>query len=77
MLAKLKPGTDALTRRSAEFGIALIYAGLNEKDAAFEWLEKARENHEGYMALIRVEPMLENVRDDSRFADLLRRMNLN
>ena len=58
------------------FGIAVIYAGLNDKDSAFLWLEQALKNHEGYMALVKVEPMLENLRDDPRYTDLLRRMKL-
>jgi TolB-like protein/DNA-binding winged helix-turn-helix (wHTH) protein/tetratricopeptide (TPR) repeat protein len=54
-----------------------IYAGLVEKDKAFEWLEKAYEDHSivsvGY---IETNPMLDPLRSDPRFADLLRRTNL-
>jgi tetratricopeptide (TPR) repeat protein len=54
-----------------------IYAGLVEKDKAFEWLEKAYEDHSivsvGY---IKTNPMLDPLRSDPRFADLLRRTNL-
>lgn len=58
------------------FDIALIYAGLGEKDQAFEWLEKAYGEHSGGLAYLRVEPRLDNVRSDPRFADLLRRIGI-
>ena len=54
-----------------------IYAGLVEKDKAFEWLEKAYEDHSivsvGY---IKTNPMFDPLRSDPRFGDLLRRTNL-
>ena len=54
---------------------ALICAGLVEKDKAFEWLEKAYEEH--FIIAIKVHPAYDPLRSDPRFADLLRRMNLN
>jgi TolB-like protein/Tfp pilus assembly protein PilF/predicted Ser/Thr protein kinase len=54
---------------------ARIYAGLGEKDKAFEWLEKAYEEHTTGLA-ITASPMYDPVRSDPRFQDLLRRMNL-
>jgi tetratricopeptide (TPR) repeat protein len=54
---------------------AIIYAYLGEKEEAFEWLEKAFE--EGVdMSSLKVTPRLDPLRDDPRFQDLLRRMNL-
>jgi len=53
---------------------ALIHAGLVEKDKAFDWLEKAYEEH--YIIAIKVHPSYDSLRSDPRFADLLRRMNL-
>ncbi|MGI8640309.1 MAG: protein kinase domain-containing protein [Pyrinomonadaceae bacterium] len=55
--------------------IAYIYAGLNEKDQAFEWLDKAYEQHSG-LALVNVETTFDNLRPDPRYKDLLKRMNL-
>jgi TolB-like protein/Tfp pilus assembly protein PilF/predicted Ser/Thr protein kinase len=58
---------------------AMIYIGLGEKDKAFEWLEKSYEERyaiaEG-VADIKVDPVFDPLRSDPRFADLLRRMNL-
>jgi hypothetical protein len=56
--------------------IAAVYAGLGEKDNAFEWLEKDFQTRNGKLAQIRWTISFEPLRDDSRFKDLLRRMNL-
>jgi serine/threonine protein kinase/tetratricopeptide (TPR) repeat protein len=53
---------------------AAIYSGLGEKDKAFEWLEKVYE--ERSVVNIRTDPIFDPLRSDPRFADLLRRMNL-
>jgi len=57
-------------------GIALIYAGLGEKDQAFAWLEKGYEERSFQMQWLTVEPRWDSLRSDPRFADLLRRMGL-
>lgn len=53
---------------------AIIYAGLGEKDKAFDWLEKAYE--ERSIADIQAVPDYDPLRSDPRWTDLLRRMNL-
>jgi serine/threonine protein kinase/tetratricopeptide (TPR) repeat protein len=53
---------------------AAIYSGLGEKDKAFEWLGKAYE--ERFLVYIKVSPLFDPLRSDPRFADLLRRTNL-
>jgi tetratricopeptide (TPR) repeat protein len=55
-----------------------IYARVGEKDQAFEWLERAyQEQSLGWFVVdLKVDPMLDPLRDDPRYADLLRRMNL-
>jgi len=62
--------------RGHTYAIALVYAGLGDKDSTFAWLEKAFQLRDGNLALIKVEPMLKGVRNDPRYADLLRRINL-
>lgn len=56
--------------------IAVIHAGLGEKDEAFGWLEKAYENRSGVLVHAKVEPMFDDLRDDPRFTNLLRRVGL-
>jgi Kae1-associated kinase Bud32 len=55
---------------------ALAYAALGENDMAFQWLEKAYEAREGRMTLIKADPLLNDLRSDPRFTDLLKRIGL-
>ena len=55
--------------------IAFVYAGLGEKDRAFEWLEKSFEGREFWLTTLQVNPLFDPLRSDPRFQDLLRRMN--
>jgi DNA-binding winged helix-turn-helix (wHTH) protein/Tfp pilus assembly protein PilF len=55
---------------------ALILAGLGRKDEAFKLLNQAYERRQGALALLKVEPKLDGLREDPRFANLLQRMNL-
>ena len=54
--------------------IALIHAGLNDADRAFQWLGKAFEERSAILAWIKTDPRFDNLRPDPRFNDLLRRM---
>ena len=56
------------------YNFAIIYAGLGDRDKAFEWLEKARKERSGFLPFLKVEPALDLLRGDSRFHDLLRRI---
>jgi eukaryotic-like serine/threonine-protein kinase len=58
--------------------IARIYAGLGDKDNAFAYLEKSYEDRsiETGFSTIKVDPTFDSLRSDPRFADLVRRMNL-
>ena len=56
---------------------AKIYAGLEEKDKAFEWLEAAYEDRSIVsVGFIKTNPMFDPLRPDPRYAHLLRRTNL-
>ena len=55
--------------------IAAVYAGLGEKDRAFEWLEKAFQK-KGDVGMIRTSIPFESLHGDPRYRDLLKRMNL-
>jgi tetratricopeptide (TPR) repeat protein len=69
-LKQKKPGNNL------SYQIADIYIGLDQKDQAFQWLEKAYKDRSGWLTWIAIEPKLDPIRSDSRFAELLRRMNL-
>ena len=56
--------------------IAIVYVGLGDKDRAFEWLDKAFQDRRGWLAYLKIEPMLDSIRDDPRFHRMLERMRL-
>ncbi len=61
----------------APYNIAVIYAGLGEKDQAFALLERAYKDRSYYMATyLATDERLDNLRPDPRFADLRRRVGL-
>ena len=53
---------------------AVVYAGLGEKDAAFDDLQKALEDRPWDLLYLKVEPMFESLHADPRFEQLLRRL---
>jgi TolB-like protein/DNA-binding winged helix-turn-helix (wHTH) protein/Tfp pilus assembly protein PilF len=63
---------DRSARNASE--IALIYAGLGEKDQAMKWLEKAYEDHFNPSILLR--PAFDPLRFDPRFQNLVHRIGL-
>ena len=56
--------------------IANLHARLGERDKAFELLEKAYEERNTDLVLLKVSPIWDNLHDDPRFQDLLRRIGL-
>jgi len=56
--------------------IASIYAGLGDKDKAFTSLERAYEDRSWYMSHLKLDPELDSLHSDPRFADLVRRVGL-
>jgi tetratricopeptide (TPR) repeat protein len=55
---------------------AQLYVTLGERDRAFEWMDRAYEDRRGWLAYLKIEPMLDGVRDDPRFNRLLQRLRL-
>jgi TolB-like protein/Tfp pilus assembly protein PilF len=56
------------------FGI--LYAGLGDKDQALAWLEKAYQERADLLTWLNVEPMMDDVRGDPRFMNLIKRIGL-
>ena len=54
--------------------VALVHAGLHENDRAFEWLEKAYQEHSPDLVFLLTEPRWDAFRADGRFRDLLARV---
>jgi hypothetical protein len=56
--------------------MAMIYIGLGEREQAFAWLEKAYDERAWQLGFLKVEPIFDPLRSDSRFTNLMRRVNL-
>ena len=68
----------ALTKRRYVTPAALVnvYIGLDNKEQAFVWLEKAFQERSNYLAYLKTFPILDPLRSDPRFADLVKRVGL-
>jgi DNA-binding winged helix-turn-helix (wHTH) protein/TolB-like protein/Flp pilus assembly protein TadD len=63
-------------RYVSPYHMAMIYAGLGARDETFQWLEKAYDDREGRLTILRFAPEFAALRSDPRFTRLMRRMNL-
>ncbi|MGO8757469.1 MAG: TPR end-of-group domain-containing protein [Terracidiphilus sp.] len=80
-VAAAKRCISELQQRVKKYGvgryeIALVYAGIGDKDSAFAWLEDAYRAHDVGLVYLKVDPCLDPLRSDPRFDDLLRRVGL-
>jgi TolB-like protein/Tfp pilus assembly protein PilF len=73
MLDELRARSEQRYLSAVSF--AFVYAGLGEKDQAFAWLEKAYQER-SLSPQIKVDTILDPLRSDPRFSDLLRRIGL-
>jgi serine/threonine-protein kinase len=74
LLAELK--RVSAQKYVSAFDLALIHIGLDQKDQAFEWLDKAREDRDGWLVWLNADPVFDSLRPDPRFAALLKRVGL-
>ena len=55
--------------------IAAIYGALDDKNQAFRWLEKAATQRDCHMLRIKLDPVFDKLRSDSRYGRLLESVN--
>jgi TolB-like protein/DNA-binding winged helix-turn-helix (wHTH) protein len=60
----------------AAYSVAAVYALRNQRDEAFEWLDRAYAQREGNVAYTNLDPLLKNLRGDPRYPAFLKRRNL-
>jgi TolB-like protein/DNA-binding winged helix-turn-helix (wHTH) protein/Flp pilus assembly protein TadD len=65
--------TASQTKYVPPYAMALVNAGLNERDAAFEWLNRAYAGRDAHLIFLTVDPKWDSLRSDSRFDALLER----
>jgi serine/threonine protein kinase/tetratricopeptide (TPR) repeat protein len=61
---------------SSAFGIAQLYADLGDKDQAFRWLTTAYQERDGGLVSLKTDFLLDPLRSDPRFAELVRKVGL-
>src|SRR5438552_6537940 len=66
----------ANTSETGAYQIAEVYAYRNDKDHAFEWLERARRQRDAGLPGLRADTLLRNLHDDPRWNAFLRTMGL-
>ena len=76
ILAECKQARLSNGGHGSSYSIALIHAGLGEKDQALEWLGTAYNEHLGALVELKAEPRFDALRADPRFIEILRRMGL-
>ena len=66
----------ASERYVSPYGIAEIYAALNDKEQTYKWLETAYRDRAVWMSYLAVDPVFDSIRSEEHFRDLLRRVGL-
>ena len=66
----------ANTSETGAYQIAEVYGYRNDKDHAFEWLERARRQRDAGLPGLRADTLLPNLHDDPRWDAFLRTMGL-
>jgi len=64
------------TQFVSPMSVAAVYCALGDKDHAFQWLEKAIDQHDASVSDIPSMPFVDPLRGDPRFRDLLKRIGL-
>ena len=67
---------EAAKRYVPSIAFALAYIALDQRNEAFEWLEKDVNDRTIYASSYAIEPALDDVRDEPRFKAMLQRLNL-
>jgi tetratricopeptide (TPR) repeat protein len=66
--------------RKAEYvpptSVAAFAARAGDKEQAFEWLEKAYEERDEGLTRLKLDPRYKSLREDPRYAELLRRIGI-
>jgi len=57
-------------------GFVILYAKLGDKEHAIRWLETAYQEREPWLTLAKADRDFESLRDDPRFAAIMRRIGL-
>lgn len=65
----------AVKQYVSPYFLAMAHASVGELDTAFEWFEKAFDQHDAWIVWFGTDPKLDPLRSDPRFIELFRRTN--
>ena len=68
--------TQRKTGYASAYQIAILYADLGDKNTAFRWLNTAYQERDTYLYGLRTDFLLDPLRSDPRFAELVRKVGL-
>ncbi len=72
--------TEAVAKSEAgsknPYCVGAMYAAIGEREKALAWLEKSYVMRQADLVSMKIDPPLDNLRDDEHFRDLLRRVHL-
>ena len=68
--------TTATRRYVSPSYVAMVFQTLGDKDRALDWWAKAVEDRSFEVTFLKVDPLSDDLRDDPRFVDLLRKVGL-
>jgi len=63
-------------QNDAAYQIAEVYAFRGDSDKSFSWLERAYQQRDTGLPKIKTDPLLNNLRPDPRFKELLKKLHL-
>ena len=73
LLAKLHAGRDS--GLIVDYRVAAVHLALGDKDQAIEWLNKSYDDRENWMNQLKVDPVMDPLRSDPRFQELMRKIH--
>ena len=59
------------------YRVAAVHLALGENDRAIEWLRKSYEERDNWMVQLKVDPVMDPLRSDPRFQELMQKMRFN
>jgi serine/threonine-protein kinase len=63
-------------RRATAYDLAVLYAGLDDRRQALDWMERAYEERSGGLLQVKADLIFDSIRSDPRFDVLFRRLGL-
>jgi hypothetical protein len=55
---------------------AVVYAGLDDREQALDWLEKSRVERFNLVPFVQVDPVFKSLRSEARFTELVKSLGL-